>query len=132
MAVTTRAAAVTVIAPAGTFQRAFDTADPLAEWAAAAAALPRPGASPAGPRGPAGLAADGAYPSPRLAAPADTARRFDLTELRLTRTGDRGGAPGYVLGGSNGAWPFALRVTPAQGAALLAALRGEHGPGAVA
>ena len=61
--VSSRAAAVTVAAPTGTFLQAFDTSRPLAEWADAAAALPAPLAG--GPNPPAEvaeLAGGGAIP----------------------------------------------------------------------
>jgi TonB family protein len=70
------------------------------------------------------------YTSARLSEPVDTARRFDLTEYRLTRLG-ADSAPDHLLSGTNGAWGFALRVSAAQLAALLGALRGEPTAGAV-
>jgi hypothetical protein len=113
--VSSRAAAVTVVAPTGTFLQAFATSRPLAEWAARLEALPPPVAGGQG-------------------APTDVADLVGgvgrLTTFSLTRArGDSSG--GYVLSGTNGAWLFALKMSASQAGALLGALRGDSAWGAL-
>jgi TonB family protein len=131
VAVTSRAATVNVVAPTGTFQQSFGNAAPITGWADDAERLAVP--QPASAQG-AGASVDPTarlrYASTRLAPAQDTAARLDLTEFVLTRV-DSGPQPAYLLTGSNGAWTFAMRLRPEQGAALIAALRGRAHPGAL-
>lgn len=113
--VTSRAAAITVVAPTGTFLQAFATSRPLAEWADAAASLPvRAGEGPGVPAHVAELVDDDRNPT-----------RFSLARA----PGDS--SAGYVLTGTNSAWPFALSLSPAQADALFGALRGNSASGAL-
>lgn len=128
--VTSEAASVTVVSPNGTFQQSFKTATPLAEWASAAERLAAPANVPAESSRAADTAGARRFASVALETPADTAKRFDLTVLQLARVGGDS-AVGYLLSGTNGAWPFELHLGPAQFTALLGALRGDPNSGAL-
>lgn len=105
--VTSRAAALTVVTPAGTFLQAFDTNLPIAEWTRGAAAL--------------------RTASDRASSPVVSLRSGGNTEFSLELTTDTA----FVLSGTNGAWPFGIRVSATQFDALLAATEGVRAEGAV-
>lgn len=128
--VVSRAMIFKVISPAGTFAQEFASAAPLAEWIQAAEGLAPPVLGPADPGNPADTTRVWRLASVLLREPGDTAQHFDLTTFQLVRTSEDA-APFYALTGTNGAWDFSLRLTPAQFAALRAAVRGEAGPGAL-
>lgn len=124
------AATVEVLTPSGTFLEAFKTATPLAEWASTAEHLAAPATAPIESSNAADTAGGRRFTSAVLETSSDTTKRFDLTVFRITRVGGDSTA-GYVLSGTNGAWPFELHLASTQFAALLGALRGKPNTGAV-
>jgi hypothetical protein len=110
---TSRASAVTVISPAGTFLEAFEENTPFVAWADSMERL-LPNAT-AGPGAPANDTIA------NVPAPIDP--KYP-THFWVERTGG-GSSPNYVLGGTNGAWGFGLALDSAQLEAVAAALRGQ-------
>ena len=108
VAVTSRAASVTVVAPTGTFLKAFSTDAALTAWANAAAALPRDSAA-------------------SLSSESDRSPN-DVTDVQLIRVD--GDSLRYRLDATNSAWTASLPVAPAQAAMLFAVLRGDSAAGA--
>jgi hypothetical protein len=108
--VSARVASVVVVAPTGTFLRAFDGPAPIARWAEEIAALA------------------GTVEAMKPAALRDP-RRADQPEYRVAHT-TTAETP-FVLTGGNGAWDFALPLRREQFDALLAALEGRRSAGVV-
>jgi hypothetical protein len=118
---TSRASAVTVISPAGTFLEAFDTNKPFVAWADSMRRLLL-GAT---------ASASSATTATRLDSIANVAAPIDPdypTHFWVERVGSNP-SPGWVLAGTNGAWNFALALDSAQLEAVAAALRGQLGRG---
>ena len=111
---TSRASAVTVISPAGTFLEVFETSQPFAAWAdSIERLLPN---------------ADVVTGHDSIAnGPAPTESKYP-THFRVERTGS-GSSPSYVLAGTNGAWSFGLALDSAQLEAVASALRGQQANG---